>query len=684
MIIKIERRNFLTLVFSFIVIGLFLPLQSVLAFWGALANLTATAIATLFFGLFVVLSTLWLEFAEWLLRFVLSPDFINLSYTTNPFVEMGWTITRDFINMFFIIILVVMGLAVALRISEYQWPKTLPRLILIALLINFTPVILGLIIDASNIIMNFFISGITKETFFATRIGGYASFAFDLTQGANWMEYIIMPIAFISFNFIAGIMYLLFAMLFIFRYVALWTFVILSPIAFFCYILPATKPYFNMWWKHFIQWCLIGINAAFFIYLADQLLFYVITDPGFISEGEKEGWGLINVLIPYYVVIAFLYIGFFLSLASAPMGTNAVFSVAQKGIQAPGKWIGKTAQRRIAGPAAGATAKGLSGITKKTEKVPILKWATRGLQAGVSPLTEYAAKQRRISKPAGWDQMSVPEKEMYVDGLSMAQDQLVLASTMKGEGTFQKSGSDFQGKIRQTAARFAKDSRYLGEISDIFDASPDKLTYKIKLDMELAPLPESEKAKVTKKFNEQIGETRDELFKEEIKEKSKKEGLSEDDIIKKYKYDDKATQVLHIRGFKPKDVSGMAKGSLKSEPFKLAMQKMSSSHLQALRNSFDEETVNEILEGDNGLNNPNTITQEKLNELNKKNPGLVRWAFQNPAGKEMLNWDGREDLKNPSKISKPSPSATETIKMGFAKIQEEKKDKKSHLDTKKM
>ena len=117
-------------------------------------------------SMIIVLPVLLFSVAEKFLRFILGPNFITVPYTTNEFVTLGWTLTRDFANIFFIIFLVIIGLATALRLGEYQWQKTLPLLIGIALLINFTPVILGLIIDASNIVMNFFIEGIAKGDFF--------------------------------------------------------------------------------------------------------------------------------------------------------------------------------------------------------------------------------------------------------------------------------------------------------------------------------------------------------------------------------------------------------------------------------------------------------------------------------------------------------------------------------------
>ena len=337
-------------------------------------------------------------FAERLLRFVLSPDFINVSYTTNDFVTLGWTLTRDFANIFFIIVLVIIGLATALRIREYQWQKTLPLLIGIALLINFTPVILGLIIDASNIIMNFFVSGIAKESLFWPRMQAYLDSVVKIVGEANWGDpgsyfgILIMPLVYFIFNLMAAIIYFLFAILFVLRYVALWTLVILSPIAFLCYILPATRGIFSLWWNQFLQWCIIGVAAAFMLYLGDHLLYFTMGG-SLVNEGNQEGWGLANAIIPYCIVLGFLLFGFFGALSTSAMGATAVITAAQKGVKVTtskaAKWTGKKAERGIE--------KGLK-IPENAERLG--RWASgkKIFGAAAPSLMGYAKRRKEEAK----------------------------------------------------------------------------------------------------------------------------------------------------------------------------------------------------------------------------------------------------------------------------------------------
>ena len=224
-------------VLLFSVIGIILPLSF------AQANLTETIVTPLVFGIFKVIFQLLLIFptvilgiVTWFLTLVVSPTFIDVSYTNNAFVIYGWTITKNLANIGFIIILAFIGLGTALRIQEYQWQKTLPRLFFILLIINFTPVICGFIIDASNIVINYFLNGAMG---WAATSDGLSDMSTKLLEGqllgtTNITELastsgviIVELIAIMLTMWMAIFIYCLFMILFLARYVMLWVLVIL-------------------------------------------------------------------------------------------------------------------------------------------------------------------------------------------------------------------------------------------------------------------------------------------------------------------------------------------------------------------------------------------------------------------------------------------------------------------------
>ena len=67
-------------------------------------------------------------------------------------IEQGWTISRDVANIFFNLILLIIAIATIMRIQSYGAKSLLPKLIVIALIINFSLSIGYVIIDFSNLL----------------------------------------------------------------------------------------------------------------------------------------------------------------------------------------------------------------------------------------------------------------------------------------------------------------------------------------------------------------------------------------------------------------------------------------------------------------------------------------------------------------------------------------------------
>ena len=94
----------------------------------------------------------------WTLEFIKT-----ISYTKSPAVNTGWPIVRDLANMIIVLGFVVIGIATALRIREYEAKQLLAKLIVIALLVNFSLLLCGIIIDGTNIVMTSFFNLVTVE-----------------------------------------------------------------------------------------------------------------------------------------------------------------------------------------------------------------------------------------------------------------------------------------------------------------------------------------------------------------------------------------------------------------------------------------------------------------------------------------------------------------------------------------
>jgi len=345
-------------IFLFLISSSFLfPLT---AFAGTLENLITLIpyfIIAVVLAFFIFITGIGVSFANHILEWITSPSFVSLSYTVpckisgnaintsdpancNPIISIGLQITQSFVNVFIVIALIVIALSFALKIKEYASQKIFATLIIVGLLVNFAPLFVGLLVDATNIVMQFFLDGISegatgvldqladlgKGT--AASIWGIGSSLPE--KGGVLMQGIVQIIVNVSIT----VALLLFAVLFLVRYVIIWILTIFSPLAFSSYILPATKKHiFDKWFDQLIQWSIIGIPIAFFLYLGlnsftwlKKVFIAPLTMPGI----ESAVSGGLNDIFPFFVIIIFLVLGFGMGLQTGAMGSKAVIGFSKE------------------------------------------------------------------------------------------------------------------------------------------------------------------------------------------------------------------------------------------------------------------------------------------------------------------------------------------------------------------
>ena len=265
-------------------------------------------------------------------------NFPSYTGTDNPIVSVGWTASRDLANMFIVLGFVIIGIATTLRIQEYQAKKALFPLIIAALLINFSLLITGIFIDASNITMDYFLksSGHAVQTsMFKSVEDQFNALNIAYSEGVEPAKILAMVAGLVFYNIMSFIIFILFAFLFVFRHIALWILVMLSPLAFVFYVFPFTKKFFEMWWSNFFGWCIIGIPAAFTLYLADKLTVSLIN--------EKSGY------LAFFVPGLFLIAGFLFSLQTSAMGASMTIGAFKKTGKFTGKFTGDRLKESRAG-----------------------------------------------------------------------------------------------------------------------------------------------------------------------------------------------------------------------------------------------------------------------------------------------------------------------------------------------
>ena len=323
-----------------------------------------------------------LRLAQGFLNWVISPEFLKISMTgpDNPVVTLGWGIMRDLANIILVIALIFIALGIILGIEEYQAKKTLPVLIIIALLINFTPVICGWIIDFFNTLMRWILGvGGIHPSFTEKVFAGYQGIT-----AKDPLERLIASLTYVIFGFGGAIIYFLYGLIFIGRYIILWVLVIFSPIAFVSRVffpsqrLQALFPSFlhwNEWWDEFIRWNIIGIFAGFFIFLANGLMENIIVDPG--VQGAAPG--AIGVIFIYSFPLLLLLIGLFQTMSVAQVLKGSLFvagAIAGAGIAARSykRLYGRLRKLPLVRTVGGRIRREIEGISEKwgaTERMRI-------------------------------------------------------------------------------------------------------------------------------------------------------------------------------------------------------------------------------------------------------------------------------------------------------------------------
>lgn len=315
--------------------------------WVGMLNLIILVV-TMIINLFL---TIFAWFAKLILDFSISLS-LNTNYTSGAVFDGGWPVLRDVANMGLILVLVAIGIGTMLNLKTNK--KQLVTFFIIALLINFTPVITGVVIDFSNIVASILyasaqnassafiganpFSSVTNDF---GKIIGLRTEAFDGSFSLADFAPSITAIVSIFLNIIIIFMFLFLAALFLARTLVLQVLVILSPLAFVLYISPSTRKHFNRWWKAFLQWSIIIIPMIFSLWLAGAFLngadeYCSTAELGETSGDLETALGDIasneNVceMTAMMLAVGALLMGISLSFSSSAEGSKIIMKQAKK------------------------------------------------------------------------------------------------------------------------------------------------------------------------------------------------------------------------------------------------------------------------------------------------------------------------------------------------------------------
>lgn len=200
------------------------------------------------------------------------------NFISVPVVAQGWIVVRDLLNMFFVLIMMLMAIATILpfgALSQYTYKSLMVKFLIAAITINFSKTILGVVIDAGQILMLQFVASF-REVIAVNLADGamlpeILRYADNATTGT--LDAIMAMLMGIVFMLVFIFVLLIYAGVLLYRIISLWVLIILSPIAFFAQAVPSMASYAKQFWNKFTSQLTTGIVLAFFMWLALTIMY---------------------------------------------------------------------------------------------------------------------------------------------------------------------------------------------------------------------------------------------------------------------------------------------------------------------------------------------------------------------------------------------------------------------------
>jgi len=534
----LELRNILTSLLNSLLSGISKIFLLSITFIVSLALFVVTALSSL---------------ALFLLDHTLS-SLINVPIIRADIVATMWGFVRDFANLFFLLFFVIIGLATILKIESYKFQKTLPLLVIMALLVNFSLLLVGLIVDMGNIMTSLFIDGVKNQGGTWNNLLGMSGNYFlgigDIWNmeggpGEVWtagMGYLAYGAVLIVFFFAMACTFWVINFIFFWRIAILWTIAILAPLAFVSYIFDSTrKMIWERWFKALVQWAFIAVPILFFMVLGFAILNAaqpviditggnpdipsLVDNPEALrNPGDFQSFlvGLISVIITPIIALMMILLGIIVSMTFVPEGAQSAINASNKA----GSYISRKTGSTLRHSAPGTAIE--RGIRQNLENTPL-----RGVVGGRGAYSQKLNKERQDAAKRT-EGMTLDEREKRLSDKTIPSSQrdaeaanLFNERASQGKRINEKTYEDYANRAERGGADMdkvkaqnpthrAKDNNdfknLLGDLRSVEDFSrltPDAFKFSnddeklrvVKIAEKITSLTEQQKRKVAEKMD---------------------------------------------------------------------------------------------------------------------------------------------------------------------------------------
>ena len=222
----------------------------------------------------------------WILMLIVSVMLKIATYNNflrEGMVQTGWQIVRDICNNFFIILLLITAISTMLRQGEFKdWRGMLPKILVAAVVINFSLLMCGIFIDVSQIFTLTFASPLNSITGYnvilaamgipsgmqLSKLLSAKENSLETTSRVDPIDLIAALFYAIVTTFVTIVVIIAVTVILAYRIVWLWFLIILSPLPILLQIFKKGANYASQWWSEFTKYLIVGPVVMFFLYLS--------------------------------------------------------------------------------------------------------------------------------------------------------------------------------------------------------------------------------------------------------------------------------------------------------------------------------------------------------------------------------------------------------------------------------
>jgi hypothetical protein len=301
-----------------------------------------------------------------LLNFVVKVTIVEMAQNLrDSSIIEAWRTIRDVANIGFIFILLFAGIQTILGVgSDIQ--RLIVRVVVVAVLINFSLFFTKIVIDASNVLAMLFYGamapgamqdpvnwGISFTLMDVLKLSSIFNVADNLLDGSKLFTIGVMGSV---FALVAAWVFFAIAIMLIIRYVVLIFVLILSPIAFLAWVLPALNPYAKKWSNaltsqaffapifFLLIWIVIKVSQGLFISDGNMAAALIGTTTADGDTDPEAGAKNIGIIFNFIVVIAMLVASLVIAKEWASKAGGSITNITNKAMgYASGSTMGSAA-----------------------------------------------------------------------------------------------------------------------------------------------------------------------------------------------------------------------------------------------------------------------------------------------------------------------------------------------------